>query len=218
MPQNKKISRTDILKYIVFGALGIILLRLFFIQIIEHDSWVAKADEQHIILETITPKRGEIYMMDKNEPVAVVLNQTSYEVVIDPTVTKKEDIEKIVNEFIKEYTVVDLDEIYNKEGLRYSIVAKNIPREVAEKVAEAGTPAIWLKKTNQRVYPEGELASGLLGFVNNEGIGQYGVEGSLNETLAGKEGLIKTTADINKVAKELVNRLNRSRLAFGGAY
>ena len=201
MPQsNYLVKRLKILKIIVFVSLGIILARLFFIQIIEHNTWVAKADEQHTLLETITPKRGEIYMMDKNQPVAVVLNQTTYNVVIDPTVTKKEDIEKVVNDYVKDYTVVNLDEVYNQEGLRYSIVAKGISREIAEKIAEAEIPAIWLKKTNQRVYPEGELASGLLGFVNNEGVGQYGVEGSLNQILAGKDGLIKTTADINKVA------------------
>ena len=201
MPQSNYLAkRLKILKIIVFVSLGIILARLFFIQIIEHGAWVAKADEQHTLLETITPKRGEIYMMDKNQPVAVVLNQTTYDVVIDPTVTQKEDIEKVVNDFVKDYTIVDLDEVYNQEGLRYSIVAKGISRELAEQIAEAEIPAIWLKKTNQRVYPEGELASGLLGFVNNEGVGQYGVEGSLNQILAGKDGLIKTTADINKVA------------------
>ena len=144
-------------------------------------------------------------MMDKGEPVPIVLNQTMYQVVIDPTVTRKEDIEKVVNDYVKDYTVVNLDEVYSQENLRYAIVAKDVPREKAEEIADSGTPAIWLKKTNRRVYPEGELASGLLGFMNNDGVGQYGVEGSLNDMLAGKEGLLKTTADINKVALSIGN-------------
>ena len=205
MPQSNIKARLKILRYVVIGALAIIIVRLFFIQIIEHSSWIAKADEQHTILEKITPKRGEIYIMDKNEPVPVVLNQTMYQVVIDPTVTQKEDIEKVVNEYVKDYTITNIDEVYNTEGLRYAIIAKDVPRATAERIAEANIPAIWLKKTNQRVYPEGQLASGLLGFVNNEGKGQYGVEGSLNETLGGKEGLLKTTADINKVALSIGN-------------
>lgn len=200
-----EISRFNVLKYVVLISLAIILVRLFFIQIIEHNSWVAKADEQHTLLETITARRGEIYMMDKGEPTAVVLNQTTYQIVIDPTVTKKEDAAEVLKTYAEKYQIVDLDEIYNTEGLRYSIIAKNIPRETAEKIAESGIPAIWLKKTNQRVYPEGELASGLLGFVNAEGKGQYGVEGSLNTLLAGKDGLLKTTADVNKVALSIGN-------------
>ena len=197
--------RSKILKTVVLVSLGVILARLFFIQISEHDTWLAKAVEQHTLLETLNARRGEIYMMDKGEPMAVVLNQTTYQVVIDPTVTNKEDAEKVIKDYAEKYSSANLDEVYNTEGLRYSIIAKNVPRDVAEKIVESGIPAIWLKRTNQRVYPEGELASGLLGFVNAEGKGQYGVEGSLNTLLAGKDGLLKTTADVNKVALSIGN-------------
>ena len=200
LSQGNVKRRLDILKYVVFVALGAILVRLFFIQIVEHGAWVARADEQHTLLETIAARRGEIYMMDKGEVVPVVLNQTTYQVVIDPTVTLKENIEKVMTEYAAEYAAADIDEIYETEGLRYAVMAKNVPRTVAEQIVEAGIPAIWLKKVNQRVYPEGEMASSTLGFVNADGKGQYGVEGALNDVLAGTDGLLKTTADINKVA------------------
>lgn len=192
--------RIKILRNVVFVLLAIILVRLFFIQIIEHDAWVAKADEEHTLLETIVAKRGEIYMMDENEPVPVVLNQTTYNIIIDPAVTGKEEIKRALETYAKDYIAVDLDETYNTEGLRYSIAAKNVPRTIADQIAKESLPAVWFQPNNQRVYPEGELASGLLGFVNADGIGQYGVEGSLNDVLSGKDGLLKTTADVNKVA------------------
>ncbi len=193
------------MKNLVLIAMLVIAGRLFFIQIIEHDAWVAKASEQHTLLETIAAKRGEIYMMDHGEPVAVVLNQTTYQIVIDPAITQKDDIAKVLDDYAKDYQIADLDDIYSREGLRYAIVAKNVPRDIVEKIVAAEVPAVWLQKTNQRVYPEGDLASGLLGFVNAEGKGQYGVEGSLNELLAGKDGLLKTTADVNKVALSIGN-------------
>ena len=180
--------------------MAIIAMRLFVIQIFEHDTWVAKASEQHTMLETITAKRGEIYMMDNQEPVAIVLNQTSYQIVIDPSITEKEPLAKALEANAKEYMTANLDEVYSQEGLRYAIVAKNVPRQNAEKIAEEGLSAVWFKKNNQRVYPEGQLASGLLGFVNDDGLGQYGVEGSLNDLLSGKDGMLKTTADVNNVA------------------
>lgn len=192
--------RIQILKYIVLVALAIITVRLFFIQIIEHDMWVAKADEQHTLLETIVAKRGEIYMMDHNEPVAVVLNQTAYQIIIDPSITEKDALKKALEAYAKDYISVNLDEIYGTEGLRYAIVAKNVPREAAEKIAGEGISAVYFQKNNQRVYPEGELASGLLGFVNDDGLGQYGTEGSLNNILSGKDGLLKATSDVNNVA------------------
>lgn len=197
--------RIKILKNIVLVALAIIAVRLFFIQIIEHDYWVAKADEEHTILETISAKRGEIYMMDKNEPVAVVLNQTMYQIIIDPAAVDQEKTKQALEQNAKDYLVVDLNEIFNQEGLRYSIVAKNVPRNIIEKLAEENLSSVWFKKGNQRVYPEGELGSTLLGFVNADGLGQYGVEGSLNNELAGKDGLLKSTADFNKVALSIGN-------------
>lgn len=197
--------RINILKLVTLLALGIITVRLFQIQIIEHDKWVAKANDQHTLLETITAERGEIYMMDGNEPTVVVMNQTAYSVIIDPAVTDKEEITKLLNEVAKDYITADLDEIYGIEGLRYYVVAKNLPYRLATKIAEAGLQGVWLKSGNQRVYPEGKMGSTLLGFVNADGIGQYGVEGSLNYILSGKDGLLKTTSDINNVALSIGN-------------
>ena len=205
VPFTSTKRRLNILKFLVLVALAIITLRLFFIQIIEHDFWVAKADEEHTILETITARRGEIYMMDHKEPVAAVLNQTTYQIVIDPAVTKKEDIKHVLDTYAKDYVSANLEEVYNTEGLRYSIVAKNVPRNVIEEIAKEEPSAIWFKKTNQRVYPEGSLGSSVLGFINADGVGQYGIERSLDDVLSGKDGLLKTTADVNSVALSIGN-------------
>lgn len=193
------------MRNVVLAAFAIITVRLFFIQIIEHNSWVAKADEQHTLLETITAKRGKIYMMDKGEPAPVALNQTTYQIVIDPAVTEKDKITEALNKYASEYITADLDETYATEGLRYAVIAKNVPKSVADQIAGEEISAVWFHEGSIRVYPEGNLASGLLGFVNADGIGQYGVEGSLNATLAGKDGLLKSTADVNKVALSIGN-------------
>ena len=198
-------SRIKILRNLTFVALAIIAVRLFFIQIIEHNQWVAKANDQHTLLETITAKRGEIYMMDGDEPVAVVLNQTVYQVIIDPATTDKDQIKTALEKYAKDYITADFDEVYAIEGLRYYIVAKNVPYSLAVKIAEENISNVWLKEGNRRVYPEGETASTLLGFVNADGLGQYGVEGSLNHILSGTDGLLKTIADVNKVALSIGN-------------
>ena len=193
-------NRLRILKRVTLVLFAIIVVRLFFIQIIEHDAWVAKADEQHTMLETITAKRGEIYMMDGNEPSAVVLNQTVYQIIIDPAVTPKDEIKTALDKHAKDFVTANLDEVYNAEGLRYYIVAKNVPYSNASQIASEGIKNVWLKESNRRVYPEGEVGSTVLGFVNSDGLGQYGVEGSLNHLLTGKDGLLKSISDVNNVA------------------
>ena len=84
--------------------------------------------------------------------------------------------------------------------MRYYIVAKNVPYTNADEIAKEGIDNVWLKEGNRRVYPEGEMGSTILGFVNSDGLGQYGVEGSLNDILTGKDGLLKSISDVNNVA------------------
>lgn len=188
------------MKFVIVAAFAVVVARLFSIQIIEHDKWVSLANEQHTMLETIVAKRGEIYMMDGNEAVPIVLNQTAYSVIIDPAVTNKEKIKGALEKFAKDNITVNIDDLYKIEGLRYYVVARNVPRMAAKEIADEGISGVWFQMNNMRVYPEGTLAAELLGFVNADGIGQYGVEGSLNEDLKGKDGLLKSISDVNNVA------------------
>ena len=192
--------RLKLLRNLMLVAFAIILVRLFFIQVIEHPNWVAKANEEHTILETIPAKRGEIYMLEDGQPVPVALNQSTYQIIIDPAVTDQTELTNALNKYAKDYISADLEQVYSTEGLRYAIVARNLPKSVADQVAAENLAATWFKATNQRVYPEGNLASGLLGFVNADGLGQYGVEGSLNSLIGGQDGTLRSLADVNKVA------------------
>ena len=188
------------MKLVTLAAFLVIAARLFSIQIIEHDKWVEAADAQHTLLEKIVAKRGEIYMMDMNDPVPVVLNQTVYSVIIDPAMTDKEKIKAALEKNAPDKITKDIDELYEIEGLRYFVIARNVSRDAAKAIADEGIAGVWFQNNSQRVYPEGTLASGLLGFVNADGIGQFGVEGSLNEKLKGKDGMLKTISDINNIA------------------
>ncbi len=198
-------SRIKFLRYLIFAALGIIVVRLFFIQIVEHDEWVSRATKQQTLLEEIVAERGSIYMMDEGKPVEVVMNQTVYSIIIDPQITDKDGLKAALDKYAKEYVTANIDEVFNIEGLRYYIVAKNVPREIATKISEEGVSGVWFKQNNRRVYPEGEMAAQMLGFVNMDGEGQYGVEGALNERLAGKNGMLKTISDVNNVALSIGN-------------
>ena len=200
MQQFQVMLRIKFLKKLILAALALIVVRLFFIQVIEHNYWVSKAASQQTLLETIVAKRGDIYVMEGDEPVKVVMNQKVYSIIIDPQVTKKDELKALLEKHAAEYITANIDEVYEVEGLRYSVVAKNVPRDVAAKISEEGVGGVWFQENNKRVYSEGEMAAQTLGFVNSDGIGQYGIEGALNEQLAGKNGLLKTISDVNNIA------------------
>ena len=174
--------------------------KLFQIQILQHDSWIAKAEEMHIVQSKIPATRGEIYMLENDEPVAVVLNQSAWTVVIDPQTANPEKTEKVVGELAKDQMIAKWEDIFANRNLRYYVAARNVSRDIAKKIREAELTGVYLIEGNSRVYPEGETGSTMLGFVNAEGEGQYGVEGALDEELAGKDGLLKTVTDVNNVA------------------
>ena len=49
-------------------------------------------------------------------------------------------------------------------------------------------PGIGTQEQDYRTYPQGSLASQVLGFVNNSGQGEYGIEQALNKELTGTPG------------------------------
>lgn len=193
------------LKLLVVMMVLVILGKLFYIQIIQHDEWVAKAAAQQTLQNVLKAKRGEIYMMDGETPVPVVMNATVYTVIVDPMLAERGALEEKLAPLIMDTKVAEWEDVFKDTTRRYYIVAKNVRRGVAEKVAELDLTGVWLQANNQRVYPEGTLASTMLGFVNADGIGQYGVEGALNKILAGKDGLLKTVKDVNNVALSITN-------------
>ena len=194
-------AREKVLKVGLTVAVVVILLQLFLIQIVQHDSWVKRAEDEHIVQSTIKAERGEIYMMDGDQPTLVVMNESSWTVVIDPMLVDAEELESTLSKIIpKDKMVAEFKDATADKTRRYYVLARGLKRDAAEKIKEAALVGVYLKEGNARVYPEGQMASSLLGFVNNDGKGQYGVEGALDKELAGEDGVLKTVTDVNNVA------------------
>lgn len=192
-------NRNKWLRRGVIVVMAIILGRLFQIQILQHGEWSDKAAAQQTLQNVLVAKRGEIYMMDGEEVSPVVLNATVYTVIVDPMTTDEGEIEEL-SEILGEKRVAEWSDVFADKERRYYIVGKNVERRAAEKIAELDITGVWLQSNTKRVYPEGTLGSTMLGFVNLEGQGQYGVEGSLDGILSGTNGMLKSVKDINNVA------------------
>lgn len=193
-------SRNKFLRLCLLGAMAVIVIRLFFIQIVQHDEWAEKAAAQQTLQNVLPAERGEIYMMDGSEPVPVVMNTTVYTVIVDPMLASEEVAEKELNDLLGDKRTAEWADVFADRTRRYYIVGKNVERSAAEKIAELDATGVWLQSNTKRVYPEGNLAANLLGFVNADGVGQYGVEGALNDELSGEDGMLRTVKDINNVA------------------
>lgn len=193
-------KRVKILRALLFVAVMVIAARLFYIQIIQHDEYVAKAAEAHISENKIPAERGKIYVMDGEEAVPVVLNATAYAVIFDPMVVDEEKGKEVIEQYAKDKMVASWDEVFGNKESRYFVVAKDVNYANAKKIEEAEILGVSFEKQTKRVYVEGEMASEVLGFVNSDGIGQYGIEGAMNKVLSGTDGSFKSVRDVNGVA------------------
>ncbi len=61
----------------------------------------------------------------------------------------------------------------------------------------ARLPDVFLQQSPIRSYPGGDLAAQVLGYVDTNATGQYGIEGLYNAKLAGKDGSLTAERDLN---------------------
>lgn len=170
--------------------------RLFYLQILHHDYYVSVATAQHSFKDTIPAKRGQIFAYDTitGTPFLLASNQALNLIYINPKeVENKEDtIAKLT-----EITGMKKEDVAAKfdDSAVYVIVMHKLTKEQSDKITAANMKGVYLQAENWRYYPENSLASTVLGFVNNEGNGNYGIEQSFNDILKGIDGYLNEETD-----------------------
>lgn len=196
-------SRSRIVAVVIMAIATVFVVRLFYLQIIQHNHYVALAQVEQVKRERLPATRGEIYALNGTKPVKLVMNETVYTVFVDPAVIiesgEASDIAKAMKEIAGGNVRSKFEEKLTVKGSRYQIIADRITRTQANKIKEKRFKGIGFQAVSQRVYPEGSLASQVLGFVNAEGVGNYGVEGYMNDALKGVDGRLETVTDVSDV-------------------
>ena len=186
-----------------FGILAAILvifgLRLFYVQIIRYDHYKQAALNDQLKQYQIPATRGIIEAEDGGSDVPIVLNQRLYTLYADPPFIKHPyKVAKQISSIIGGNPDSYVPSLKLKKT-QYVVLANKITRQQNKKILALQDPGLGTQGQDYRVYPEGSLAAQVLGFVNNQGVGTYGVEQAMNNVLAGKPGLLKAITDINGV-------------------
>jgi cell division protein FtsI (penicillin-binding protein 3) len=190
-------SRALVLILLVF--IGIFSIRLFTIQILDHQKYKALALSEQQAKFVLKAQRGEIYARDGSEVAPLVLNEPVYTIYADPSqVTEAAKVESTVRSVAGDKAVKDMDALTDKKR-QYIVLAKEVTRDQAQSIKDKHYAGVGETQTTERVYPEGALGSQLLGFVNADGEGQYGIEQSLDARLKGTDGLLQTVTDVRNI-------------------
>lgn len=187
-------------RFFVLGALllllaGIIVLRLGYIQLVRHDYFQVLAQQSHFRKFEIAPQRGQIMMRDRGNVIPVAMNRKLKTLYADTRYLyePEEAITALKEVLGNDYS----QEINQADG--YVELEDELTLEVAEEIEKREISGLGFSDSYDRVYPEGSLAASALGFVNDEGEGQYGIEGYLDDQLNGTPGMFDSQTDANGV-------------------
>ncbi|HUK04936.1 MAG TPA: penicillin-binding protein 2 [Burkholderiales bacterium] len=203
----------------VLVAFALLCARFFQLQVVQHDTYAAKAEDNRISIVPIAPNRGLI--LDRNG-VVLARNYSAYTLEIFPDRVK--DLERTIQELGEVVEVQAKDRARFRKLYAETRNAESLPirtRLSDEEVARFAAnryrfPGVEIKARLFRQYPHGELASHVIGYIgrinqkdqerlaeleveaNYRGtdfIGKAGVEASYQQELHGTTGFEQVEID-----------------------
>jgi penicillin-binding protein 2 len=178
---------------------GLLCLRFFHLQVLQHDTYASKAEENRISIVPIAPNRGLI--LDRNG-IVLARNYSAYTLEIFPA--KVKDLERTIQDLSEVVEVQAKDrsrfrklhaELRNAESL--PIRTRLSDEEVARFAANRYRfPGVEIKARLFRQYPFGDVASHVIGYIgrinqrDQEKLSELGVDANYRGTdFIGKSGL-----------------------------
>ncbi|MFD4257286.1 peptidoglycan D,D-transpeptidase FtsI family protein [Streptomyces sp. NPDC058534] len=195
-------------------VLAAFVVRLLQVQAVDAGTYSAKAEQNRYVVHTLPAERGGI--TDRNG-VALATTVDSYDITADPTMFTRERLKvddgpeqaaallaPILGQ--EQEDLVERLRPGNKE-LRYVRLARRQTPQVWNQIKDLKSAlttkaetdksvvnalaGVFADPSSKRVYPGGDLAAGVLGWVGADGKGGGGLERQLDKTLAGEDGKIR---------------------------
>lgn len=158
--------------------------RLLQLQGVEAAAYAATAEQERLRTVTIPATRGSITDVDG---VALATTVDAVDVTADQTqIADPLAVAAALAPVLKEPVGLLRDRLDGDEVFAY--VERSVTPRTWDQVAALRLPGIYSQATAKRLYPQGRLAAPVLGFVGSEGHGLSGLEGSLDDELAGRDG------------------------------
>ncbi len=195
---NRMMLRRALFLLIVCGIVAFILLgvRLFQLQVLEHERYESAALEQQLRSTVLSARRGTV--TDRSGHV-LALSATAWSIYLCPSEYRRyEEDGELIASGLSEILNTDAEKIRSllaDTGSWYKTLVRRADQETAEAVRrfknEHSLHCIKIETDNKRVYPYSSLAAHVIGFVGADNTGLSGVEYSYNTLLTGRDGSVK---------------------------
>ncbi len=209
------LGRTDSRGRLIFLLLvfvlsaGAIVARLSWWQIAQREDLTASAHRQFYLRTEVPAIRGAIY--DRSGTIVLASSVTRDRLTANPTRLSSEQREALVA-LLTEHLALDEAAAADVRARltsdkSYVVIARDLAAEQTGSILAAATilglRGLDVESAQIRLYPqsgggpETSLGANLLGFVNREGSGQYGVEQYYQDELSGTPTILESDRDAN---------------------
>lgn len=186
--KSRFIARARLLSALFICAAVLLVVRLYFVQIVHGAEYRKYAFGQYVESTTDTQDRGDIFFSRKGgDLVAAAVMQEGWRLAIVPKeIGDPEEMYAALTHVIP----IDRERFFSsaaKSGDPYEEVGFRISNRDAAEIRKLKLPGVVLVQDQWRYYPGRSLAAHSVGFVGWEGdrkVGVYGLEASYQETLA----------------------------------
>ncbi|MEW5781149.1 MAG: peptidoglycan D,D-transpeptidase FtsI family protein [Pseudomonadota bacterium] len=185
------IWRSRLVLALLLAGSAALIGRAFYLQGIHKDFLIGKGESRYERVIEIPATRGRI--LDRNGTVLAVSTpvKSVWAIPEDARLAPAEArqlaglLDMEVNDLVRKLAA----------ARDFVFLKRQIPPDVAARVAELKLPGIHFQNEYRRYYPAGEVTAHLLGFTGAEDTGQEGIELALDKALAGKAGSRRVIKD-----------------------
>ena len=192
--RRMKIKMNIVLALLVLVGFGVLIGRLYQLQLVDGEMYQAKALKQQLRPTAISAQRGTIY--DRNMK-TLAASATVWTVTLSPAELKDADQLSKIADFLAPLLGVEREKIIErgqKTASYYEIIKQKVDDTTADAILrfcdENKINCVNLVEDSRRYYPYGSLASTVLGFTTSENKGAYGIESNYEKILAGTPGMV----------------------------
>ncbi len=185
-------ARLRIVGLLVAVGSGLIIWRLFQKSVIEHPLYAARAESQYEVSKELPSQRGTIFAQDAElgQLVPLAASEERFDISVVPRNVKDKEAAATTLATLFGVEKADVLAKISNDKLYLPPLVRGVTKDKRNELVEQGFTGLLIEKRNERVYPENQIAAQVLGFVNREGVGSYGIEGYYDKDLRGTAGSV----------------------------
>ena len=194
MFQSTQNSRIRLIFLLVLILFILIIVRVFYIQVIEYKKLNTLAESLWSRNLPVQADRGKI--LDRNGKVIAGNVTTSSLILIPNQIKDKEAVARDISNILG----TSYEDMYKHVSKKTSIErvhpeGRDLSYEIAEKINDLGYDGVYLLKESKRDYKYSETLSHVIGYVGIDNQGLSGLELMYDDVLTGTDGSIKYYSD-----------------------